>query len=55
MDTSLPHGLLLSAGWGPSDGRGLLSLVEREYDGAGHLTEVRFRTAVRGGWVGGRM
>ncbi len=29
--------------------------VEREYDACGELLEVRSRTAVRGGWVGGRM
>ena len=34
---------------------GVVSLVEREYDGHGTLTEVRARTAVKGGWVGGRM
>lgn len=44
-----------NAGWAPSDGRGVLSLVEREYGSNGTLTEVRSRTAVRGGWVGGRM
>lgn len=32
-----------------------MTLVEREYDGSGALTEVRARTAVKGGWVGGRM
>ena len=29
--------------------------VQREYDAGGELLEVRSRTAVRGGWVGGRM
>jgi hypothetical protein len=29
--------------------------LEREYDAAGALMEVRSRTAVLGGWVGGRM
>lgn len=55
VDTRVPPGLLISCGWGPPDGRGLLTLVEREYDGTGQLAEVRHRTAVLGGWVGGRM
>lgn len=53
VDLTAPCGFLISAGWAASDG--VMSLVEREYDGMGFLTEVRARTAVRGGWIGGSM
>ena len=33
----------------------VLAGLQREYDASGALTEVRSRTAVLGGWVGGRM
>ena len=36
-------------------GSRFLAGVQREYDAGGELLEVRSRTAVRGGWVGGRM
>ena len=34
---------------------GMIVAIEREYEASGQLSEVRSRTAVRGGWVGGRM
>ena len=34
---------------------GMIIAIEREYEATGQLSEVRSRTAVRGGWVGGRM
>ena len=34
---------------------GMVIAMEREYEAGGQLAEVRSRTAVRGGWVGGRM
>jgi hypothetical protein len=37
------------------DGAGSCLFVEREYDPAGRLFEVRQGTAVKGGWSGGRM
>lgn len=37
------------------DGAGSCLFVEREYDHAGCLFEVRQGTAVKGGWSGGRM
>lgn len=37
------------------DATGSCMFVEREYDGAGRLLEVRQGTAVKGGWSGGRM
>lgn len=37
------------------DGAGSCLFVEREYDPAGRLFEVRHGTAVKGGWSGGRM
>jgi hypothetical protein len=37
------------------DGTGSCLFVEREYDPAGCLFEVRQGTAVKGGWSGGRM
>ncbi len=60
VDPDAPRGLLICTGWAP-DGAArrpdelLLSLVERQYDGTGRLTEVRSRTSVKNGWVGGRM
>ena len=36
-------------------GAGMAAGLQREYDASGALTEVRSRTAVLGGWVGGRM
>lgn len=47
------RGLLLSVGWEVRPG--MMVGLEREYDAGGQLAEVRSRTAVRGGWVGGPM
>ena len=47
------RGLRISVGWLVREGT--LIGLQREYDSEGHLTEVRSRTAVRGGWVGGQM
>lgn len=47
------RGLLLSVGWEVRPG--MIVGLEREYDSQGVLAEVRTKTAVRGGWVGGPM
>ena len=47
------RGLLLSVGWEVRPG--MMVGLEREYDARGELAEVRSKTAVRGGWVGGPM
>jgi hypothetical protein len=47
------RGFLMSFVWVHSPGNALV--LEREYDGAGQLGEVRLGSAVKGGWAGGRM
>lgn len=49
-----PRGVVMSFVWLGSDGGACLTL-EREYDAAGQLVEVRHGSAVKGGWSGGRM
>ena len=49
----VPRGLSLGLQW--AVGEGSVLGLEREYDGFGYLREVRYATAVKGGWSGGRM
>ena len=48
-----PRGLVLSLMWLTQETT--VTFVDRVYDAAGQLTEVRHGTAVKGGWSGGRM
>ncbi|KAK9808796.1 hypothetical protein WJX72_003812 [[Myrmecia] bisecta] len=47
------RGIIISFSWMARDN--MLIGVQREYDAAGELLEVRTQTAIRDGWVGGRM
>lgn len=47
------RGLLISFSWLVRPG--MMISMQREYDSAGDLMEVRSRSAVEGSWVGGRM
>jgi hypothetical protein len=49
----LARGVVMSFAWLTGEGAGLV--VERAYDAAGRLLEVRHASAVKGGWSGGRM
>ncbi len=49
-----PRGLRLGMSWQLAASNQVLS-VERVYDGQGVLRGVRYSTAVKGGWAGGRM
>eukprot|EP00891_Asterochloris_glomerata_P000611 jgi/Astpho2/611/Aster-04455 len=49
MQASSSRGLLISTAFLARDG--MLISMQREYDAGGSLTEVRSRSAVRGGWV----
>lgn len=47
------RGVLLTFSWLVRPG--MMISMQREYDAAGDLMEVRNRSAVEGSWVGGRM
>ena len=47
------RGVLLTFSWLVRSG--MMISMQREYDAAGDLMEVRSRSAVEGSWVGGRM
>ena len=51
--TDIGRGLLISFSWLVRPG--MMISMQREYDSAGELMEVRSRSAVEGTWVGGRM
>ena len=51
--TDTGRGLLISFSWLVRPG--MMISMQREYDSAGDLMEVRSRSAVEGTWVGGRM
>ena len=51
--TQAPRGFAVGLTWLIADGTALS--VEREYDAAGRLCEVRCGSGVKGGWTGGRM
>ncbi|KAK9834414.1 hypothetical protein WJX74_001305 [Apatococcus lobatus] len=47
-----PRGMIISFSW--LQRKDIMLGVQRHYDHQGELTEIRNRTAVRGGWVGGQ-
>lgn len=51
--SSTGRGVLLTFSWLVRPG--MMISMQREYDAAGDLMEVRSRSAVEGSWVGGRM